>query len=82
MQFGHLNQLYFASTLQKLSEMGVKDVQISAIGDIPAEKQKEALDNAGIKVCVTHKSLEKMTNDQDEVYKDKKRKISLLHKIP
>lgn len=62
----------FASTLQKLSEMGVKDVQISAIGDIPAEKQKEALDNAGIKVCVTHKSLEKMTNDLGGLIKEHK----------
>ena len=53
----------FSATLQKLAGMGVKDVQISAIGDIPAQKQKEALDAAGIKVCVTHKSLERMTKD-------------------
>lgn len=62
----------FISTLQKLAEMGVRDVQISAIGDIPAEKQKEALDSAGIKVCVTHKSFEKMTKDLNSLISEHK----------
>ena len=53
----------FDSTLQRLAKMGVKDVQISAIGDISAEEQKKALDNSGMKVCITHKSIERMTND-------------------
>lgn len=57
----------FSSTLRKLAEMGVKDVQISAIGNIPAEKQKEALDSAGIKVCVTHKSFDRMLNGLNEL---------------
>lgn len=57
----------FDSTLEKLADWGVKDVQISAIGDIPASQQKAALEKNGIKVCVTHKSFEKMTNDLDSL---------------
>lgn len=53
----------FDSTLARLEKMGVKDVQISAIGDIPAEVQKEILDKHNMKVCVTHKPLDRMEND-------------------
>ncbi|MBR0509405.1 MAG: sugar phosphate isomerase/epimerase [Clostridia bacterium] len=53
----------FDNTLARLAGMGVTDVQISAIGDIPAETQKEILDKHGIKVCVTHKSFDRMKND-------------------
>ena len=57
----------FDKTLERLSSMGVKDVQISGIGDIPAEKQREILDKHGMKVCVTHKSFDWMKNDIDAV---------------
>lgn len=53
----------FDSTLAKLSAMGVTDVQISGIGDIPAEKQKEILDKYNMKVCITHKSMDWMKDD-------------------
>ncbi len=53
----------FDSTLARLAAMGVKDVQISGIGDIPAETQKEILEKHGMRVCVTHKSFEWMKTD-------------------
>ena len=53
----------FDATLARLSAMGVTDVQISAIGDIPAETQRGILEKHGMKVCVTHKSFERMQND-------------------
>lgn len=53
----------FDATLARLSAMGVTDVQISAIGDIPAEIQKEILEKHQIRVCVTHKSFDRMQND-------------------
>lgn len=46
----------FDKTLARLEMMGVKDVEIASIGDIPAETQKEILDKHGMKVCLTHKS--------------------------
>lgn len=53
----------FDITLGRLKEMGVRDVQISGIGDIPAEIQKEILDKHGMKVCITHKDFDRMLND-------------------
>lgn len=57
----------FDKTLARLSAMGVKDVQISGIGDIPAETQKEILDKYDMKVCVTHKSIDWMRDDIDGI---------------
>lgn len=53
----------FDNTLGRLEEMGVRDVQISGIGDIPAVTQKEILDKHGMKVCITHKDFDKMLSD-------------------
>lgn len=57
----------FDNTLSVLSKWGVKDVQISSIGDIPAEKQREVLDKNGMKVCLTHKSFDWMQKDLPDV---------------
>lgn len=59
----------FDKTLSVLSKWGVKDVQISSIGDIPPEKQREILDKNGMKVCLTHKSFDWMQKDLDDVIK-------------
>ena len=57
------NKQDFDATLSRLSSMGVDTVQISGIGDIPAEYQKEVLDKYHMKVCVTHKGLDRMEQD-------------------
>ncbi|MCH5197368.1 MAG: sugar phosphate isomerase/epimerase [Oscillospiraceae bacterium] len=57
----------FDKTLKRLSDMGVRDVQISGIGDIPAETQRELLSKHNMKVCVTHKSFDWMKDDIDAV---------------
>ena len=53
----------FDATLARLKKMGVKDVQISGIGDIPAEVQKEILTKNDMAVCVTHKDFGWMKSD-------------------
>ena len=60
----------FDRTLQRLAAMGVTDVQISAIGDIPAEVQRDILQKNGMRVCVTHKSFERMQNDLPALIKE------------
>lgn len=60
----------FDETLRRLSEIGVTDVQISGIGDIPAEVQRDILKKHNMKVCVTHKSFERMQNDLDNLMKE------------
>ena len=57
------NKQDFDATLSRLSAMGVDTVQISGIGDIPAEDQKEVLDKNHMKVCITHKGLDRMEKD-------------------
>ena len=53
----------FDKTLARLYALGVRDVQISAIGDFPVETQKEILDKYEMNVCVTHKSYDWMRED-------------------
>ena len=48
----------FDQTLERLTAMGVRDVQISGIGDIPADIQRDILQKHGMRVCVTHKSFD------------------------
>lgn len=57
----------FDATLARLSSMGVKDIQISGIGDIPADVQKEIIDKYNMNVCVTHKSIDWMRDDIDGI---------------
>ena len=56
----------FDKTLERLSKLGVHDVQISAIGDIPAEVQRDILKNHDMHVCVTHKNFEWLLSSPQE----------------
>lgn len=62
----------FDSTLERLEKMGVTDVQISGIGDIPAEVQSEILKKHNMKVCITHKPFERMLTDLDAMVEEHK----------
>ena len=62
----------FDATLARLSGWGVADVQISAIGDIPAETQRDILQKRNMKVCVTHKPLERFTGDLNGLIEEHK----------
>ncbi len=62
----------FDNTLARLEKMGVRDIQISGIGDIPADVQKEIIDKHNMKVCVTHKSIDRMENDLDALIEEHK----------
>lgn len=55
----------FDATLARLEKMGVTDVQISGIGDIPADVQAEILSKHNMKVCITHKGYDRMLTDLD-----------------
>lgn len=57
----------FDACLGRLEKLGVKDVQISGIGDFPAETQRDILDKHGMSVCVTHKSFDTMLTDLDSM---------------
>lgn len=55
----------FNSTLKRLYDMGVRDVQISAIGDFDYNAQGAALNENSMKCCVTHKSFDDLTSKTD-----------------
>ena len=62
----------FDDILGFLKELGVNTIQISAIGPIPADVQKKALDKHSIDVCVTHKPFDRMLGDLDNLIEEHK----------
>ncbi len=62
----------FDGILSYLADMGVRDVQISAIGPIEAEIQKEILNRYNMNVCVTHKPFDRFVNDTDKLIDEHK----------
>ena len=62
----------FDATLARLEKMGVTDVQISGIGDIPADVQGEIVRKHNMNVCVTHKGMDRMLTDLDAMIAEHK----------
>lgn len=52
------------------NELGVDVVQISAIGNFPAEQHAELVKKYGFDVCVTHKPWDRMCNDLDALIEE------------
>lgn len=59
-------------TLAKLEVMGVEHIQVSAIGPIPAEKQRDIYQKHNMKVCVTHKPLDRILDDTENLIEEHK----------
>ena len=59
-------------TFKFLNSIGIKDVQISAIGPIPAYKVAYLLQKYDLSVCVTHISFDRMINELDTVMAEHK----------
>ncbi len=59
-------------TFEYLSGLGVRDVQISAIGPIEPEKVAELVYKYNLEVCVTHKPFDRMRNDLDALIEEHK----------
>lgn len=53
----------FDNTLKRLAEMGVHDVQLSAVGPIDAETQRQLMDKYEIRPCVTHRPFGRILDD-------------------
>lgn len=51
------------STFQKVSAMGYESIQISSIGPIDPKLVKEYADEAGLTICATHVSWDRLVND-------------------
>lgn len=59
-------------TFKKLKEIGYNAVQVSGIGPIEHERLKHMADEAGLKICATHISFDKLEDDFADVVKQHK----------
>lgn len=57
----------FAVSLKKISDIGYKAVQVSAIGPIPDEEVKAITADLNLTICNTHIPYERLWNDLDSV---------------
>lgn len=56
-----------AATLPRVAAIGYRAVQLSAVGPIEPARLKEILDRAGLAVCATHVSFDRMRDDPEGV---------------
>lgn len=61
------NAISFENSIARISAMGYKAVQVSAIGELPAEKVKEICDRYAVAICATHIPFGRLTGDFDAV---------------
>jgi sugar phosphate isomerase/epimerase len=60
------------STFQKVSAMGYEAIQISAFGPIDPKLVKEYADEAGLAICATHVSWDRLVNDLEALAEEHK----------
>lgn len=59
-------------TLKKVKAMGYNAVQASGIGPVDPKVLKQLADEAGVKICATHISYDRLKNDLEAVIQDHK----------
>ena len=57
-------------TLEAIAKMGYEEVQISAIGPIPAKRVRALCDANGLKIVLTHNPEQKFTDGIDALIED------------
>lgn len=61
-----------ARSLMKVKEMGYDAFQASGMGPIDPRELKDIMDKAGLEMCATHISFDRLENDIDNVIKEHK----------
>ena len=64
------NEKDFRFTVKKVAEMGYKTVQISAVGPIKPEILRDACDEAGLKIVLTHSNPDRILNDTEALIQE------------
>ncbi|MEN6313031.1 MAG: sugar phosphate isomerase/epimerase [Clostridiaceae bacterium] len=59
-------------TLKRVKAIGYNAVQVSGVGPIHPQVLRQLTDEAGVRICATHISYDRLKNDLDEVIKDHK----------
>lgn len=60
----------FDIAMKKIAEIGYRTVQISAIGNIPAEQVREICDRHALEIVLTHTSPDRILNDTQAVIRE------------
>ena len=61
------NEKDFSISMKRVAEIGYTTVQISAIGNIPAQKVREICDRHGLRIILTHTNPERILHDTEAV---------------
>lgn len=60
----------FRETMKRIAAIGYECVQLSAIGSIPVQAQRDICDEYGLKIVLTHTNPERMITDTEGVIRD------------
>jgi len=60
----------FVSSMQRISRMGYPAIQLSGVGPIPARDIARAVKGAGLRMCATHVSWEKLRDRTEAMIED------------
>ncbi len=64
------NERDFRETIRRIAALGYSCVQLSAIGNIPVEAQREACEENGLRIVLTHTNPDRILNDPAGVIRD------------
>lgn len=62
------NERDFYESMKRIADIGYDCVQLSAIGNIPVESQRQICDEFGLKIVLTHTNPDRMITDPEESF--------------
>lgn len=64
------NERDFREAMRRIAAIGYECVQLSAIGNVPVQAQRDICDEYGLKIVLTHTNPDRMLNDPEGVIRD------------
>lgn len=60
----------FQEAMKRIAEIGYTCVQLSAVGNVPVQAQRDICDEYGLKIVLTHTNPDRMIADPEGVIRD------------
>lgn len=60
----------FREAMKRIAEIGYTCVQLSAVGNVPVQAQRDICDEFGLKIVLTHTNPDRMISDPEGVIRD------------
>ena len=60
----------FREAMKRIAEIGYTCVQLSAVGNVPVQAQRDICDEYGLKIVLTHTNPDRMIADPEGVIRD------------